>query len=60
MMVLRFVNLLEFILYQLSSVYNKNDIGLYRDDGLAVFRNKSGPQAEKVKTIFRTYSVKIY
>ena len=34
---------------QLSCKYNKNDIGLYTDDGLAVFKNVSGPQAEKSK-----------
>ena len=38
-----------FILYQLSRKYNKNNIGLYRDDGLAVFKNISGPKAEKIK-----------
>ena len=27
----------------------KNDFGLYRDDGLAVLKNKSGPQSEQVK-----------
>ena len=43
-----------FILYQLSRIYNKNDIGLYRDDGLAVFRNTSGPQAEKIKKHFQS------
>ena len=25
------------------------DIGLYRDNGLAVFKNKSGPESEKIK-----------
>ena len=39
----------SFLLYQLSDKYNKNDIGLYRDDDLAVSKNKSGPQAEKIK-----------
>ena len=43
-----------FILYQLSSIYNKNNIVLYRDDGLAVFRNTSGPQAEKIKKHFQS------
>ena len=41
-----------FILHQLSRVYNNNNIGLYRDDGLAVFKNISGPQAEKIKKHF--------
>ena len=38
-----------FLLSQLTSTYEKKDIGLYRDDGLAVFENTSGPQAEKIK-----------
>ena len=29
--------------------YNKNNFGLYRDDGLAVFRKVSGPQSERIK-----------
>ena len=33
----------------LSKKYNKNDFVLYRDDGLAVLKNKSGPQSEQVK-----------
>ena len=38
-----------FILYKLSLKYNKNDIGLYCDDVLAIFKNSSGPKSEKVK-----------
>ena len=38
-----------FILHQLAKKYNKSDIGLYRDDGLAVFKNCSGPQMERIK-----------
>ena len=30
----------------LSKKYNKNDFGFYRDDGLAVLKNKSGLQSE--------------
>ena len=33
----------------LGEKYNKTDFGLYRDDGLAVFRNVSGPQSERIK-----------
>ena len=33
----------------LSRKYNKNDFGLHRDDGLAVLKNKSGPQLEQIK-----------
>ena len=38
-----------FLLSQLTSTYEKKDIGLYRDDGLAVFENTSGLPAEKIK-----------
>ena len=40
-----------FLLEKISKTCNKCDIGLYRDDGLAVFRNKSGTQLEKTKQI---------
>ena len=36
----------SFLLYQLSNKYNKKDIRLYQDDGLAVFKSKSRSQAE--------------
>ena len=49
-----------FILSQLSRKYNKNNIGLYGDDGLAVFRNISGPQAEKIKKHFQNILRKSY
>ena len=39
----------NFLLYQLSKNYNKKDIGLYRDDGLAIFKNVSCSKAEKIK-----------
>ena len=38
-----------FILYKLSRKYNKNDIGLYRNDGLAIFKKITGPKSAKVK-----------
>ena len=38
----------NFLLYQLSKKYNK-DIGFYRDDGLAVFKNLCGSKAENIK-----------
>ena len=43
----------SFLLHQLSNKYSKKDVGLYRDDGLAVFKNKSGPQAERIKKNFQ-------
>ena len=38
-----------FMLSLLSKHINKNHIGLYRDDGLAILKNTSGPEAEKLK-----------
>ena len=37
----------NFLLYQLSKNYNKKDIGLYRDNGLAIFKNVNGSKGEK-------------
>ena len=36
-----------------SNKYNPNNIGLYRDEGLAVFKSTSGPQSEKIKRTFQ-------
>ena len=35
-----------FILNDLCNEYGKDNIGLYRDDGLAIFKHTSGPQAQ--------------
>ena len=52
-----------YILSLLISKCNKEGIGLYRDDGLAVFKNISGPHSEKIKkdfqAIFNENSLKI-
>ena len=40
----------NYVLYELSKLYEKKGIGLYRDDGLAAFMNKSGPESEKIKS----------
>ena len=45
MIVLMFVNLLEFLYFIKKAVY--------RDDALAVFKNMRGPQAEKIKKDFQ-------
>ena len=42
-----------FILHQLGSKYERKNIGLYRDDGLAIFKNISGPEAERIKKDFQ-------
>ena len=36
----------SYLLYKLSKLCDKKDIGLYRDNGLAVFNNKSRPHIE--------------
>ena len=38
-----------FILNTLSNKFGKENIGLYRDDGLACFRNLNGHQSDKLK-----------
>ena len=38
-----------FILNDLANKYGTNNIGLYRDDGIAIFRNTTGPQAERTR-----------
>ena len=42
-----------FMLSLIGNKYNPSNIGLYRDDGLAVFKNTSGPQSEKIKKTFQ-------
>ena len=37
----------NYFFYEISTLYEKKDIRLYRDDGLGVFKNKSGPESEK-------------
>ena len=43
----------SFLLSQLSNKYNEKDIRLYRDNGLDLFKNKSDPQAERIKKDFQ-------
>ena len=38
-----------FILHQLSQLVGVKNIGLYRDDGLAILENASGPTSERIK-----------
>ena len=38
-----------FLLSIIIGIYDKRNIGLYRDDGLAVFKNASGPCNERIK-----------
>ena len=52
-----------FLLEKICEICNKSNIGLYRDDGLSVFRNKSGTQLEKMKKklqrLFKEYDLEI-
>ena len=52
-----------YMLHVLSKKYNKNDFGLSQDDGLAILKNKIGPQSEQVKRniqkIFKEYGLDI-
>ena len=38
-----------FLLDNLSEEYGKNNVGLYRDDGLVLLKNASGPQSERTR-----------
>ena len=38
-----------FLLNNLSEKYGKNDVELYRDEGLVLLRNASGPQSERTR-----------
>ena len=38
-----------YILDELSKKLNKNDLGLYRDDGLILLRNKNGHEIDKIR-----------
>ena len=43
-----------FMLNKISEKYNKNDVGLYRDDGLDVFKNISDSGSERIKKNFQS------
>ena len=38
-----------YMLSLISEKYDKKDVALYRNDGLGVVKNKSGPESEKIK-----------
>ena len=44
-----------FMLSIFSKHISKNHIGLYRDEVLAILKNTSGPEAEKLKKSFKNY-----
>ena len=49
----------NYLLYELSKLYEKNDLGLYRDGGLAVFRIRMRKIRKLIKSIFRENDLKI-
>ena len=52
-----------FLLNDLSDLIGKNNVGLYRDDGLAVVDNASGHQMDKIRKqlheIYKKYDLSI-
>ena len=45
-----------FLLYSIGEKFNKDGIGLYRDDGLACFRNNNGHQNDKIgRELIKTF-----
>ena len=55
--------LLKKLIIYYSEICNKSEIGLYREDGLSIFGNKSGTQLEKIKeklqSSFKEYDLEI-
>ena len=51
------------ILNNLTTKYDNGQIGLYRDDGLAVFKDVTGSQAERIKKdttkVFKSLGLRI-
>ena len=47
--------LVIFFLISFQKTIIKKDIGLYRDDGSALFKNVSGSKAEKIKKDIKNY-----
>ena len=44
----------SYILHQLSQVFQHHSADLYRDDGLAILKDLSGPETERVKVGHKT------
>lgn len=52
-----------YILSKLAPFFNQGDVGLYRDDGLAILRNASGHTADKTRKditeLFKSFGLRI-
>ena len=44
-----------YMLYLIRKKYDSKNIGLYRDDELALFKNVSGPASEKIKKTVKIF-----
>ena len=44
-----------FMLSLIGNKYSPNNIGLYRDDGLTIFKSTSGRNLNKSKRFFKKY-----
>ena len=53
----------SYLLKKVSNIVDKKSIGLYRDDGLAILQNLSGPQIERkrkdILKMFKTVGLNI-
>ena len=45
----------NYLLYDLSKLHKKKDIGFYRGHGMAGFKNKSWPESQKIQKINSSY-----
>ena len=52
-----------FLLYSIGEKFNSDDVGWYRDDGLACFKNGNGYQNAKIRKdfikLFQTHGLKL-
>ena len=52
-----------FLLYSIGQKFNSDDVGLYRDDGLACFKNDNGHQNAKIRKdfikLFQTHGLEL-
>ena len=46
-----------YILRRLNTVFENKNMGLYRDNGVGIFRNLSGPEIEKKMIKQRTWVI---
>ena len=40
----------NFLLHKLSEKYERKNLAVYHDDGLAIFKNVNGPDSKNLKT----------